>query len=59
MTEYHTGIRLGLLLAIEYCWNVFPSSVASSSVLFGCHLVMLVGLLRSSSFDQVSEKKLS
>lgn len=36
--------RLGLLACIEWCWNVFPATPLSSSVLLGAHLVLLLGL---------------
>ncbi len=32
---------LPVLAMIEWCWNVFPSTVQSSGVLLGCHLAML------------------
>lgn len=36
------GLRLAILAAIEYCWNVYPSTPFSSSLLFGCHLLLLL-----------------
>ena len=32
---------LPVFAMIEWCWNVFPSTVQSSSVLLGCHMTML------------------
>jgi hypothetical protein len=49
--EYPTWLKLGLIVGIEYCWNVFPSTVFSSSLLLACHLVMLGGLLRIDMID--------
>lgn len=37
--------KLILLLSVEYCWNVFPSTSASSFLLFVCHLILLGYLL--------------
>jgi len=38
-------LRLGLLLCIEYVWNVYPSTPTSSIILHVCHTIILVGLL--------------
>ena len=43
-TRLHTAARLCILVAIEACWNVFPSTPLSSSVLLGCHLILLAAL---------------
>jgi hypothetical protein len=48
-TGYHTAVRVGVVLIVEWCWNVFPGTRYSSLVLFGCHLVILVGLVRSDN----------
>lgn len=39
-----TIFRLGLLAAIEFVWNVFPSRAETSLLLFVCHLIILFGL---------------
>ena len=33
--------RLALLAVIEYCWNVYPSTQASSLALLACHAALL------------------
>lgn len=40
-----TTHRVMVLLAIEYCWNVYPSTTASSLLLHACHATLLAGLL--------------
>lgn len=37
-----------LFAAVEFCWNVFPSHIYSSVVLFCVHLIILGGLWISS-----------
>ncbi|THV05307.1 glycosyltransferase family 58 protein [Dendrothele bispora CBS 962.96] len=44
-TKYPYIVRFCLILAIEYAWNVFPSTVLSSSVLLGSNATILLGLL--------------
>lgn len=41
--------RLGVMLVIEMCWNVFPATFYSSFGLFLCHLWIIAGLLSSRS----------
>ncbi|GAA95532.1 glycosyltransferase family 58 protein [Mixia osmundae IAM 14324] len=36
--------RILVLLAIEYAWNVFPSTAVSSAILLASHLALLAGL---------------
>ncbi|KAJ3356139.1 hypothetical protein HDU83_001718 [Entophlyctis luteolus] len=43
-TQLHVIVKLVLFFAIEYCWNVYPSTIASSAILFACHLVLLLAL---------------
>eukprot|EP01133_Synstelium_polycarpum_P015200 gene15200-17986_t len=38
-------IRACLLAAIEYCWNVYPSTPFSSMTLFACNLTIVIALL--------------
>ncbi|KAG8896620.1 dolichyl-P-Man:Man(5)GlcNAc(2)-PP-dolichol alpha-1,3-mannosyltransferase, partial [Tulasnella sp. 417] len=42
-TKYPTPVRLVLLLAIEYAWNVFPSTDLSSGILLVCNTAILAG----------------
>ncbi|EEB91814.1 hypothetical protein MPER_09769, partial [Moniliophthora perniciosa FA553] len=44
-TEYPLLVKIALMGAIEFSWNVFPSTVLSSSVLLGAHIVLLGGIL--------------
>eukprot|EP00892_Ulva_mutabilis_P001623 jgi/Ulvmu1/11461/UM077_0004.1 len=43
-TKLPVLLRLALFAAIEAAWNVFPSTVASSSMLLAAHLVLLGAL---------------
>ena len=36
--------RIVLLLAIEYAWNVFPSTILSSAVLFISNATLITGI---------------
>lgn len=38
------AIKLGMMAAIEICFNVFPSTAASSVVLQACHVLLLAAL---------------
>ncbi|KAJ1832211.1 dolichyl-P-Man:Man(5)GlcNAc(2)-PP-dolichol alpha-1,3-mannosyltransferase [Coemansia sp. RSA 2706] len=41
-----TPLRLALWLAIEYAWNVFPSTSFSSLLLLAAHITLLFGIFR-------------
>lgn len=41
--------RLAIFIAVELCWNVYPSTAASSVVLLLCHISLLGGLWCSPS----------
>ncbi|MCL7050702.1 hypothetical protein MKW94_002087 [Papaver nudicaule] len=43
-TPFPTLLRLLLFVVVEVCWNIFPSNIYSSSLLFCTHLVILWGL---------------
>ena len=43
-TKLPVVIRVALFMGIEFAWNVFPSTLLSSSVLLGAHLVLLAAL---------------
>jgi alpha-1,3-mannosyltransferase len=49
-------LRVGLFLAIERSWNVFPATTESSATLFAAHLVLLAGLWWSPSDEKVKKK---
>lgn len=46
-TNYSLGLRYLILGLIEFCWNTYPSTNFSSSVLHVCHLVLLIGVGRN------------
>lgn len=43
-TPFPTILRLILFVGIEACWNIFPSNLYSSCLLFCIHLVILWGI---------------
>ncbi|KZP24739.1 glycosyltransferase family 58 protein [Athelia psychrophila] len=43
-TRYPLAVKLGLLLGIEYAWNIFPSTTISSGVLLAANSLLLVGI---------------
>ncbi|XP_065560598.1 lethal(2)neighbour of Tid protein-like isoform X3 [Artemia franciscana] len=47
-TPFSAKIKLTLLGVIEMCWNTYPSTVVSSSVLHICHLAILGGMSYNS-----------
>ncbi|KNE61516.1 hypothetical protein AMAG_06334 [Allomyces macrogynus ATCC 38327] len=50
VTDWTWPTRLAMLVAIEYCWNVFPSTSFSSGLLLVSHLALLVGVMRGHVF---------
>jgi hypothetical protein len=42
--------RILLLGVIELCWNTYPSTELSSSMLHVCHLVTIIGLWMSPAY---------
>ena len=38
------AVKLGIMLAVEYCWNVFPSTPRSSGILFVAHVVLFAAV---------------
>ncbi|XP_041377946.1 dol-P-Man:Man(5)GlcNAc(2)-PP-Dol alpha-1,3-mannosyltransferase-like [Gigantopelta aegis] len=57
-TSLPVVIRILLLGLIELCWNTYPSTVLSSSLLHVCHAVVLIALWRSRVYteEKVIEK---
>ncbi|KAA1469550.1 mannosyltransferase [Dentipellis sp. KUC8613] len=43
-TPYPVPIKIALLLAIEYSWNVYPSTNASSGILAPANAALLIGV---------------
>ncbi|XP_011310644.1 lethal(2)neighbour of Tid protein [Fopius arisanus] len=56
-THYSVVTRIAILVVLELCWNVYPSTVWSSAALHGCHLMLLYGLhknrVRYDKFDKM------
>ncbi|XP_076907669.1 dol-P-Man:Man(5)GlcNAc(2)-PP-Dol alpha-1,3-mannosyltransferase-like [Bidens hawaiensis] len=46
-TPFPTAVRLLLFAGVEFCWNVFPSTVYSSILLLCVHVIILWGLWRA------------
>lgn len=44
-TEFHTSFKIILLFLIEFCWNQYPSTNFSSTLLHACHTILFIGLL--------------
>ncbi|SNX87964.1 related to Alpha-1,3-mannosyltransferase [Melanopsichium pennsylvanicum] len=36
-------VKLVVPMALEWCWNVFPSTESSSQILLACHIVLVLG----------------
>ncbi len=45
-TDYHASFKILVLLLIEFCWNKYPSTIFSSSLLHMCHIILLFGIAR-------------
>ncbi|KAG7452622.1 glycosyltransferase family 58 protein [Guyanagaster necrorhizus] len=43
-TRYPLVVKLALLVGVEYAWNIFPSTSASSAILFISNSLLLAGL---------------
>jgi len=61
-TPFSTSTRLLLLGILEMCWNTYPSTELSSSLLHCCHLCLLGGLVynmlqASRAYGSKEEKK--
>ncbi|XP_058200135.1 dol-P-Man:Man(5)GlcNAc(2)-PP-Dol alpha-1,3-mannosyltransferase isoform X2 [Rhododendron vialii] len=56
-TSFPTLLRLMLFEAVEFCWNVYPSTNYSSALLLCAHLVILWGLWTAApEYPYVNEK---
>ncbi|KAF6142491.1 hypothetical protein GIB67_039455 [Kingdonia uniflora] len=56
-TPFPTLLRLLLFFGVEVCWNIFPSNVYSSCLLFCIHLTILWGLWIAPSENPYSDSK--
>lgn len=45
-TRYPWVFKIAIVAAIEYAWNVFPSTTLSSGILFAANSLLLVGIWR-------------
>jgi len=43
-TKYPTVVKIGVLACIEYCWNVYPSTILSSSLLTLGNAALVIGI---------------
>jgi alpha-1,3-mannosyltransferase len=57
-TEFHTSFKIILLFLIEFCWNQYPSTNFSSTLLHACHTILFMGLLHKL-FKEVRLAKLA
>lgn len=44
-TDYNSVVKILLLFLIEFSWNQYPSTIFSSLLLHGCHIVLLYGVV--------------
>jgi len=49
MTALPTPLRLLILGMLEMCWNTYPSTIASSLTMHGCHFTILAALFLASN----------
>jgi len=52
-----SALRLLILGVIEMCWNTYPSTVISSSMLHAAHLLILLGLIFRGTEDISKSQK--
>lgn len=55
-TNYQKPVKFLILGCIELCWNTYPSTVFSSSLLHVCHVALLIGLYRYMGHYQDKHK---
>ncbi|KHJ45513.1 ALG3 protein [Trichuris suis] len=48
-TSFPIALKFLLFGAIELCWNTYPSTVASSSLLHICHILLLYGIFKGTT----------
>jgi len=49
-------VRIALLFAIEFSWNVYPATILSSCVLHVSHVIILIALIFTPTLTLVQEK---
>ena len=54
-TQMPTVFRILLLGLIELCWNTYPSTVFSSSLLHVCHITILIALWLGTSVERATK----
>lgn len=55
-TQYSVAFRILILGLIELCWNTYPSTWWSSSLLHACHLTLLAGLFLNRPTEKQAER---
>ncbi|CAG8441423.1 8357_t:CDS:2 [Ambispora leptoticha] len=58
LCHFYYGMRLKFRLCLEYCWNVYPATRESSSLLLFCHALVLAGLWSGEAEDFLHHCKL-
>lgn len=48
-TGYRKPVMFLLLAVIEFCWNTYPSTILSSTLLHLCHVLLLYGVYKTMS----------
>ncbi|KAG9119231.1 dolichyl-P-Man:Man(5)GlcNAc(2)-PP-dolichol alpha-1,3-mannosyltransferase [Ceratobasidium sp. 392] len=43
-TKYPILLRVVILAAIEYAWNIYPSTSLSSGILLASHIILIIGI---------------
>jgi len=56
-TQLPTVFRILLLGLLELCWNTYPSTIFSSSLLQLCHFIILIGLWHGTSVERATRSK--
>ncbi|PWY98660.1 ALG3-domain-containing protein [Testicularia cyperi] len=52
-------LKLAIPVALEWCWNVFPSTQQSSLVLLACHIVLVAGCFTLPALPSPSSQEAS
>ncbi|KAJ2789573.1 dolichyl-P-Man:Man(5)GlcNAc(2)-PP-dolichol alpha-1,3-mannosyltransferase [Coemansia linderi] len=48
--------QLGVWVAIEYAWNIYPSTVFSSALLAAAHIALLAAIMRAMALPRIKRK---
>eukprot|EP00842_Homolaphlyctis_polyrhiza_P003548 jgi/Hompol1/4194/HPOL_001750-RA len=55
-TRLHVALKLAIFAAIEWAWNVYPSTNTSSGVLLVCHIAILASIV-TTEYNYSSKTK--